>query len=125
MCNHQQKLSISIKSDTAVSFNPKKYLHVNWRYIIKNLDLSNVEEYVLFLLIKNTFSELDFNTYINPLDIEIKEFFDNIKFVASKNSEVDHDVNCSFIKKISENNLIYFANEQDALSKGYVKCDKC
>ena len=35
-------------------------------------------------------SELDFNTYVNPLDIEIKEFFDNIKFVASKNSEVYH-----------------------------------
>lgn len=117
--------NVLIKLIREVSFNPKKYLHVNWRYIIKNLDLSNVEEYVLFLLIKNTFSELDFNTYINPLDIEIKEFFDNIKFVASKNSEVYHNVNCSFIKKISENNLIYFANEQDALSKGYVKCDKC
>ena len=117
--------NVLIKLIREVSFNPKKYLHVNWRYIIKNLDLSNVEEYVLFLLIKNTFSELDFNTYVNPLDIEIKEFFDNIKFVASKNSEVYHNVNCSFIKKISENNLIYFANEQDALSKGYVKCDKC
>ena len=82
--------NVLIKLIREVSFNSKKYLHVNWRYIIKNLDLSNVEEYVLFLLIKNTFSELDFNTYVNPLDIEIKEFFDNTKFVASKNSELYH-----------------------------------
>ncbi len=117
--------NVLIKLIREVSFNPKKYLHVNWRSIIKSLDSSNVKEYVLFILIKNTFSELDFNTYINPLDVEIKEFFGNVKFVASTHSKVYHDVNCQFAKKISESNLICFANEHDALSKGYVKCDKC
>ena len=68
---------------------------------------------------------MDFNTYINPLDVEVKEFFDNVKFVASKHSKIYHNINCKFAKKISENNLICFADEQDALSKGYVKCDKC
>lgn len=117
--------NVLIKLIREASFNPKKYLHVNWRYIIKNLDLTNDKEYVLFLLIKNTFSELDFKIYINPLNVEVKEFFNNVKFVASKNSKIYHDINCTFAKKISENNLICFVKEQDALSKGYVKCDKC
>ena len=117
--------NVLIKLIRKVSFNPKKYLHVNWRFIIKNLDLSNVKEYVLFLLIKNTFSKLDFNIYIKPLDIEVKEFFNNVKFVASKNSNVYHEVNCKFSKKISENNMICFTNEHDALSKGYLKCNNC
>ena len=117
--------NVLIKLIREVSFNPKKYLHANWRGIIRNLDLSNVKEYVLFLLIKNTFSELDFNAYINPLDVEVKEFFGNVKFVASENSKVYHTVKCKFAKKISENNLKCFCDEQDALSKGYVKCNSC
>lgn len=43
-------------------------------------------------------------------------------FVGSVNSNKYHWPNCSFAKRISEENKIWFSSEQEAENEGYVKC---
>ena len=43
-------------------------------------------------------------------------------FVGSINSTKYHWPDCSFAKRISEENRIWFSSEQEAQNAGYVKC---
>ncbi len=43
-------------------------------------------------------------------------------FVGSLNSNKYHWPDCSFAKRISEENKIWFSSEQEAQDAGYVKC---
>jgi len=44
------------------------------------------------------------------------------KFVGSINSNKYHWPDCSFAKRISEENQIWFSSEQEAQNAGYIKC---
>ncbi|NQV00654.1 MAG: hypothetical protein HQ537_00825 [Parcubacteria group bacterium] len=43
-------------------------------------------------------------------------------FVGSKNSNKYHWPNCSFAKRISEENQIWFSSEAEAQAAGYIRC---
>ena len=45
-----------------------------------------------------------------------------VKFVGSIKSDVFHYLNCSYVKKIKEENKIYFSSYDEAVSKGYKPC---
>lgn len=46
-------------------------------------------------------------------------------FVASKSGEKYHLPSCAFVKKIKEENRLYFASESDAAAGGYSPCKQC
>ena len=81
--------------------NPTKYLNFNWDYIIKNLNTQNIYERILFEMIIKLFSNIIFINYCNPLLIKLN-CSDDEKYVASKQSNIFHDIDCSFAKKISK-----------------------
>ena len=43
-------------------------------------------------------------------------------FVGSSNSNKYHWPNCSFAKRISEENQIWFSSEKEAQDTGYIRC---
>ena len=47
------------------------------------------------------------------------------QFVGSKNSDVYHYPNCSYAKKIKEENKIWFNSIEEATAAGYRPCKKC
>jgi phosphatidylserine/phosphatidylglycerophosphate/cardiolipin synthase-like enzyme len=46
-------------------------------------------------------------------------------YVASKNSEVFHKAGCQLAAKISEKNLIHYANRDEAIQAGKKPCSEC
>lgn len=46
-------------------------------------------------------------------------------YVASKNSDVFHDPDCSYVDSIADHNLIYFDSLEDALASGRRGCSRC
>ena len=78
---------------------------------------------MLFEIIIKLFSNIIFINYCNP-SIKLNCYNDE-KYVASKKSNIFHDINCSFAKKISKQNIIQFTNKKDALNKGYTACNNC
>jgi len=46
-------------------------------------------------------------------------------FVGSINSNIYHDINCRYVKKIKDSNRINFLSKEDAESKGYTPCSVC
>lgn len=49
----------------------------------------------------------------------------NAKYVGNKNSKKLHTAECSYAKRINDENIILFENLEDAKSKGYVSCSRC
>lgn len=47
------------------------------------------------------------------------------EFVASSNSDVFHDPDCSYVDSIASHNLIYFDSLDDALRSGRHGCSRC
>ena len=58
-----------------------------------------------------------------PLQNEIKkQTTGQGSFVGSVNSNKYHWSDCSFAKRISEENQIWFSSEQEAQNAGYIRC---
>lgn len=104
--------------------NSTKYLNFNWDYIIKNLNTQNIYEKILFEMIIKLFSNIIFINYCDPSLIKLNCSNDE-KYIASKKSNIFHDINCSFAKKISKQNIIQFIDKEDALNKSYTACNSC
>lgn len=47
------------------------------------------------------------------------------QYVGSKNSEVFHYPNCSYVKKILPENMIWFSSCDDAIAQGKRPCKRC
>lgn len=54
-----------------------------------------------------------------------KEGIEQGQFVGSKNSDVFHYVSCGYVKRIKEENKVYFSSYDDAVSKEYRPCKVC
>lgn len=50
---------------------------------------------------------------------------DSSKYIGNSNSHKFHKENCKAVKKMSENNKVYFNSRDDAINDGYVACKMC
>ena len=46
-------------------------------------------------------------------------------YVGSVNSEVFHNPNCSYVKSIHPENMIWFSSREDAIAQGKRPCKRC
>ena len=120
----QSNYNLFIKFLFDFSINFSKYSHINWNTIIKCLEMNNINEKILFEIIKKILSNAIFIVYCNPLLIKFLDF-DSETYIASNNSKKFHKKDCVFAKKISSDNIVKFKSKKDALEKGYVACNKC
>ena len=120
----QSNYNIIVKFLFDFSINLAKYSHINWNTIIKCLNMNNINEKILFEMIKKIISNAIFITYCNPLLIKLP-YLDDETYIASNNSKKFHKKDCTFAKRISSENIVQFDSKKDALEKGYVACNKC
>lgn len=120
----QSNYNLFVKFLFDFSINLSKYSHINWNTIIKHLDTNNINEKILFEMIKKILSNAIFIVYCDPLLIKFLDF-DSESYIASNNSKKFHKKDCIFAKRISNNNIVKFKSKKDALEKGYVACNKC
>ena len=120
--NKNYHLFIKFIFDCAI--NPTKYLNIDWDYIIYNLNDKNIYEKILLELTLKLYSNILLTNRCNPIFIELN-CSDDEKYVASKKSNIFHNIKCGFAKKISKQNIVEFINKEDALNKGYSPCNKC
>ena len=85
--------------------------------------MSNINEKILFEMIKRILSNAIFIVYCNPLLIKLD--LDSETYISSNNSKKFHKKDCIFAKRISSKNIVKFESKKDALEKGYVACNKC
>ena len=120
----QSNYNILVKFLFDFSINLSKYSHINWNTIIKCLNMNNINDRIIFEMIKKIISNAIFITYCNPLLIKLSDL-DNETYIAGNNSKKFHKKDCTFAKKISSENIVQFDSKKDALEKGYVACKKC
>jgi len=65
-------------------------------------------------------TENDSKNTSNKLQSDVPE-----SFVGNKNSHVFHTENCYSVEKMSEGNMVYFNNREDAVNSGYSPCERC
>ena len=46
-------------------------------------------------------------------------------YAASKNSEVFHSINCNYVDRISNSNLVFFTSREEAIASGRRPCKVC
>ena len=51
--------------------------------------------------------------------------FQEYKYAASKNTDVFHHINCSYVSSIKSDNLILFKTREEAIASGRSPCKKC
>lgn len=120
----QENYNIIIKFIFNFIKTPQKYLDFNWDIIIKTLNQNNIYEKIIYEMLIKFLSNAIFITYCDPTLIKI-EYFSDEKYIGSINSKTFHDPHCSFVKRISEKNIIQFYSKEEALNKGYKSCNKC
>lgn len=49
----------------------------------------------------------------------------NGRYIGNKNSKKLHTTNCSYAKKLKEENIVIFETVNDAQAQGYECCSKC
>ena len=59
---------------------------------------------------------------IDSSEIPVEQKSEQGKFVGSINSNKYHWPDCSFAKRIAEENQIWFSSEEEAKSAGYIRC---
>jgi micrococcal nuclease len=50
---------------------------------------------------------------------------ENAVYAGNVNSKVFHLIDCSSVGRSAEYNLIYFAEREDAVERGYLPCERC
>ena len=51
--------------------------------------------------------------------------FKDANYAASKKSDKYHKMNCRFVDKIKEENIVYYRNKSEAISDGKKPCSEC
>lgn len=120
----QSNYNIFVKFLFDFPVNLNKYSHINLNTLIKCLDMNNINETILFEMIKKIRSNAIFIGYCNPLWIKLLDFDSEI-YIASNITKKFHKKDCVFAKKILSDNIVKFKNKKEALEKGYVACNKC
>ncbi len=46
-------------------------------------------------------------------------------YIGNKNSKKFHELSCSSVKSMSEDNIVEFSNREEAIGEGYEPCKKC
>ncbi len=68
--------------------------------------------------------------WIKELIARIKDLIEytetrEYKYAASKNSDVFHHINCSYVSSIKSDNLILFKTREEAIASGRRSCIRC
>lgn len=48
-----------------------------------------------------------------------------VRYAASSKSDKYHKENCRYVESISEENIIFFYSEEEAIESGYIACGVC
>ena len=58
-------------------------------------------------------------------EVSIPDKSNSATYCANKNSKVFHNLECSSVKSIKEENILYFTEREECINNGYTPCKKC
>ncbi|MFH0805777.1 MAG: hypothetical protein V1901_02790 [Patescibacteria group bacterium] len=100
----------------------KKFVKNNEPDIILTISIVLISLIVFGIVLLINFSNNKEKIIIQNPSASVIESIKQGMFVGSINSTKYHWPDCSFAKRISEENQVWFSSEQEAQDAGYIKC---
>jgi hypothetical protein len=87
---------------------------------------AEIEESIKIIDSQNTLSRSTTKTYIdNNTEQKSTELSQNGKYVASKNGKLYYTSNCTGVKRIKEENKVWFDTQEEAEKAGFTLSSSC